>query len=202
MVGAVYCPLSPQDPLHRLHTLVEQTHSRLVLVHASTREIFDGHHALLDMDEALNMKSGVSHTDCDHLSHITASYENIAYILFTSGSTGIPKAAQFRHRNFIEWTRSFVEMGIFNENDIVVQLARCSFDIHLEEILGPLIVGGTVVLLNPKGVMDLVYFIDVIVRKQITYFICVPSFLTALCVYLDTRVGDRCLDRVRSLCCG
>ncbi|CAF1642370.1 unnamed protein product, partial [Adineta ricciae] len=202
MVGAVYCPLSPQDPLHRLHTLVEQTNSRLVLVHAFTREIFDGHHAILDMDLVLNMSSGVSDSDWDRLSHIAVNYESIAYILFTSGSTGTPKAAQFRHRNFIEWTRSFVEMGIFNDNDTVVQLARCSFDIHLEEMVGIFIVGGTVVLLNPKGVMDLAYFIDVLVWKQITYFNCVPSFLTALCIYLDTRVGDRCLDRVRSLCCG
>ena len=93
-------------------------------------------------------------------------------------------------------------MGIFNQNDTVVQSARCSFDIHLEEILGPLIVGGTVVLLSPKGLLDLVYFVDVLVHKQITYFICVPSFLTALCIYLDTRVDERCLDRVRSLCCG
>ncbi|CAF1672373.1 unnamed protein product, partial [Adineta ricciae] len=202
MVGAVYCPLSPQDPLHRLHTLVEQTNSRLVLVHTFTRETFDGHHATLDIDQVLNMNSGVSDSDWDCLSHIAVNYESIAYILFTSGSTGTPKAAQFRHRNFIEWTRSFVEMGIFNDSDTVVQSARCSFDIHLEEILGPLIVGGTVVLLNPKGVMDLAYFIDVLVHKQITYFICVPSFLTALCIYLDTRVGDRCLDGVRSLCCG
>ena len=33
MVGGIYCPLSPHDPQQRLHTLVQQTQSRLVLVH-------------------------------------------------------------------------------------------------------------------------------------------------------------------------
>ncbi|CAF1356610.1 unnamed protein product, partial [Adineta steineri] len=36
MAGGVYCPLSPRDPQHRLHSLVEQTQSRLVLVHHLT----------------------------------------------------------------------------------------------------------------------------------------------------------------------
>ncbi|CAF4106619.1 unnamed protein product, partial [Rotaria sordida] len=41
MAGGVYCPLSPRDPQHRLHGLVEQTHSRLVLVHHLTKKKFN-----------------------------------------------------------------------------------------------------------------------------------------------------------------
>ena len=37
MVGAVYCPLSPRDPQNRLHSLVQQTQSRLVLIHHPTK---------------------------------------------------------------------------------------------------------------------------------------------------------------------
>ena len=40
MVGGVYCPLSPRDPQHRLHALLQQTQSRLVLVHHLTKTKF------------------------------------------------------------------------------------------------------------------------------------------------------------------
>ena len=92
MVGAIYCPLSPQDPFHRLHTLIEQSHCRLVLVHAFTREIFNGYHTTLDIDLVLNMNNKLSDNDRDRLSQIALSYESIAYVIFTSGSTVTPKA--------------------------------------------------------------------------------------------------------------
>ncbi|CAF4246318.1 unnamed protein product, partial [Rotaria sordida] len=41
MAGGVYCPLSPRDPEHRLHLLVEQTQSQLVLVHHLTKNKFN-----------------------------------------------------------------------------------------------------------------------------------------------------------------
>ncbi|CAF4165837.1 unnamed protein product, partial [Rotaria sordida] len=50
MAGGVYCPLSPRDPQHRLHGLVEQTHSRLVLVHHLTKNKFNDSIISLDID--------------------------------------------------------------------------------------------------------------------------------------------------------
>ena len=41
MAGGIYCPLSPRDPQHRLHALIQQTQSRLVLVHHCTTMKFD-----------------------------------------------------------------------------------------------------------------------------------------------------------------
>jgi non-ribosomal peptide synthetase component F len=93
MAGGVYCGLSPQDPQHRLYSLVEQTRSRLVLVHWLTKTKFQNDIISIDIDSVLINNNDVeSDVEVDQLSGIVVSPENIAYIIFTSGSTGTPKA--------------------------------------------------------------------------------------------------------------
>ena len=92
MIGGVYCPLSPRDPEHRLHSLLQQTQSRLVLVHWLTKTKFNDHIIGLDIDSLLINKYVGNDTNVDRLSNVIVTAEDIAYIIFTSGSTGIPKA--------------------------------------------------------------------------------------------------------------
>ena len=49
MVGDVYCPLSPRDPEHRLHALIQETQSRLVLIYHFTKNKFNDNIILLDI---------------------------------------------------------------------------------------------------------------------------------------------------------
>jgi iturin family lipopeptide synthetase C len=92
MAGGVYCPLSPRDPQHRLHTLLEQTQSRLLLVHHLTKTKFSDNVTSIDVDTIFTDNDGESNVDVDRLSNIIITPENIAYTIFTSGSTGTPKA--------------------------------------------------------------------------------------------------------------
>jgi surfactin family lipopeptide synthetase C len=92
MVGSVYCPLSPQDPQHRLHSLLQQTQSRLVLIHHLTKTKFHDDIISLNLDSALNNRELNSDLDVEPLSIVKVTPDNIAYIIFTSGSTGTPKA--------------------------------------------------------------------------------------------------------------
>ena len=92
MIGGVYCPLSPRDPQHRLHALLQQTQSRLVLIHHLTKTKFNDDIISLDTDLILTDNDVDSDFDVDRLSNIIVTSDNIAYIIFTSGSTGIPKA--------------------------------------------------------------------------------------------------------------
>ncbi len=94
MAGGVYCPLSPRDPQHRLHTLVRQTQSRLLLVHPLTKAKFQNNFNLVDIDLLLinNDNNVQSDADVDRLSNVSVTSDHIAYIIFTSGSTGTPKA--------------------------------------------------------------------------------------------------------------
>ena len=92
MIGGAYCPLSPRDPEHRLHALLQQTQSRLVLVHSLTKTKFSGNVATYDIDSILTYNDAQSNVYVDRLSNIIVTSQSIAYIIFTSGSTGTPKA--------------------------------------------------------------------------------------------------------------
>ncbi|CAF1553562.1 unnamed protein product, partial [Adineta steineri] len=92
MAGGVYCSLSPRDPQHRLHAFIQQTQSRLVLVHWLTKMEFNNDILLADIHSILANNDVISDADFDRLSCITVTPNNIAFIIFTSGSTGIPKA--------------------------------------------------------------------------------------------------------------
>ncbi|CAF1312241.1 unnamed protein product [Adineta steineri] len=136
MAGGVYCPLSPRDPQHRLYALTQQTQSRFVLIHHLTKVKFDQDIVALDIDSILNRNDMDSDIDDDYLSNMILIGEDLAYIIFTSGSTGTPKAVQVRHKNFIDCINSLVYINSFTKDDTVVQMTRCSFDIHVQEILG------------------------------------------------------------------
>ncbi|CAF4946734.1 unnamed protein product, partial [Rotaria sp. Silwood1] len=92
MAGAVYCPLSPQNPDQRLMMLLEQTGTRLVLVHSGTQNRFTGDIVTIDIDAIVNDQHTPNVYDLDRLSLVMVRPEEIAAIVFTSGSTGIPKA--------------------------------------------------------------------------------------------------------------
>ena len=92
MAGGVYCPLSPRDPPYRLHLLLEETHSRLILGQQLTRRNFFRTTGWFDVDSVLADFKGGNDIHSVQLSVVNVELKNIAYVIFTSGSTGVPKA--------------------------------------------------------------------------------------------------------------
>ncbi|CAF1420124.1 unnamed protein product [Adineta steineri] len=200
MIGCMYCPLSPQDPQHRLHALVEQTQNRVLLTHYLTKRKFHDNIVSLDVDTVLLENGMEIYANLDRLSSVIVVADNIAYVIFTSGSTGIPKAAQVRHKNFTKCIQSLVHNDIFNTYDTVIQMSRCSFDIHVQEILGILISGASLVMLHPKGTLDFQYLSKVLDKKQITYMHTVPTLLYSFFTFIEQRNNQYALKYLRSLC--
>ncbi len=107
-----------------------------------------------------------------------------------------------RHRNFTECIRSFVHTDSFKESDTIMQMARCSFDIRLQDIMGALIIGGTLIMLHPKGNLDFEYLTMVLKEKQTSYLHTVPSLLYNLFVFLKQTSNWNAASCFRSLCSG
>ncbi|CAF4122481.1 unnamed protein product, partial [Adineta steineri] len=202
IIGGVYCPLSPENPQQRLQNFIEQTQARLILVHSLTNRIFKNNFIIYDIDTAINNNDKISNDYLNQLSNISITPDNISYVVFTSGSTGIPKAVQVRHRNLTAYIQSFAEMTTLKNSDNVIQMASCSFDNHFQETLGTLMIGAGLVMLHPHGNKDLTYFIHELMNKDVTILDAVPSYLDTICQYLEIQNANDCLKNLRALYSG
>ncbi len=107
---------------------------------------------------------------------------------------------QVKHRNFTDCMYSLIYVNTFNKDDIIIQMARCSFDIHLQEVLGTIMSGATLVMLHPKGTTDFEYLCTVLEEKQITYMHTVPSLLYNLFTFMQNFNNRDSIKYLRSLC--
>lgn len=97
---------------------------------------------------------------------------------------------------------SIVLTNSFNDCDTVLQVARCSFDVHLQDIMGTLTVGGTILLLRPQGSINFDYLAAIMCGKQPSHVHTVPTLLLNFLLYLKKSRKWMALDSVRSFVSG
>ncbi|CAF1215394.1 unnamed protein product, partial [Adineta steineri] len=199
-VGGVYCPLNPALPPGRLNALLEQMKGQYVLVHEKTRYQFPTatvqHVVVLD-----NILLSLLYIE-DANDLIIAREYGAAFIVFTSGTTGPPKAVVHTHKSFSAGIAGLTgwDVGAFTVRDHVLQVATPSWILHFMEISLPLVVGGTLVLLREGGHLDMAYFSQTLIRQQITALIIGPSIIRALTDYIENTQQTKAFDTVHHLC--
>ena len=106
--------------------------------------------------------------------------ENLAYVVYTSGTTGRPKACLIEHRaigNRLEWSQACYPL---HGGDRVLQCARLGFDFAIWELHAPWLAGAAVVLPDPDDVQDVQRLGALIDRQRVTIAHFVPVALAAL----------------------
>ncbi|CAF1168929.1 unnamed protein product [Adineta steineri] len=202
MAGSAYCPLSSQDRSQRLQILMKETRSHLVLVHSSTRILFEIDIITLNIDTIINNEENSTSIHLTQMSDVPITPENILFVIFTSGSTDIPKAVQLRHRNFTQFLRLFVRPDILTKTNTIIRIARYFFDNYLLSLVGTLTIGATLIILRPQGHMDLDYLAGVLNEKQITVIQAVPSLWNSLFNFLNTTNRKSSVQWLRTVCSG
>jgi hypothetical protein len=94
---------------------------------------------------------------------------------------------------------SLLRLNIMNNNDVILQTAPSTFDIHIQEILGSMILGYTLIMLHPNGNLEMDYLLSVINNKCVTYIVFVPTSTTILCEYLEAK-NENISKTVRCFC--
>jgi amino acid adenylation domain-containing protein len=146
--GGAYVPLDPYYPKERFDFLLEDTRTPLMLTQkglAST--VLAGRNLpCLFLDEAATLTTSVDDINPARIGGPT----NLAYVMYTSGSTGQPKGVMVENRAIVRLVRNtnFCRLG---PEEVFLQLAPVSFDASTLEIWGALLNGGRLVVMTPQA---------------------------------------------------
>lgn len=107
--------------------------------------------------------------------------DDVAYAIFTSGTTGVPKATVIRHRNMLHFMAGLRETYLLSDwHDEVVSLnAPLIFDISVQQLLA-LLHGATVAIVPASARLDADAMIDYLVDNRVTVLECIPPHLQLL----------------------
>ncbi|WP_092535120.1 non-ribosomal peptide synthetase [Amycolatopsis arida] len=177
--GAAILPLDPDHPAERVRFVLRDSGARLVVgTEAGTTRLPEAEgvgRLVLDAD-SVNAEGGVS----GPADGAPAGPDHPAYLMYTSGSTGRPKGVLVTHRAItaqLAWLRDRFGLG---PGERVLHQYTAGFDPALQEIFGPLLSGGTVVIAEPDGHRDPAYLAELVRRERVTTVDLVPSMYAAL----------------------
>ncbi|MEU8301510.1 AMP-binding protein [Micromonospora sp. NPDC048909] len=191
--GCAYVPLDPGFPPRRLRHMLNAADVRTVLCAAEHEELA----RRLGVDRPELRLVAVDEVRPAPLRPVPVDPDALAYVLFTSGSTGVPKAVGQTHRNLLHVVRNQIDTLEIGPADRLSLLASFSFDAAIPDLYPALLTGAAVIPVDLRR-HGLSHAVEQLVRHGATVYHSTPTVYRFL---LDTPGVER-LDRVRVVLLG
>lgn len=157
--GGAYVPIDPSDPPDRVLRMLSSCGCTMMLgdrplLDALLREAGSKNAASIAQSSCIGIDTIPPLTDDTAQTPTAPGDYRLAYLLFTSGSTGEPKAVAVEHRNVVNLLRSAYELLNFRQADRYLAVSTIAFDASITELFLPLTTGASLLLRDRKTLLD------------------------------------------------
>ena len=166
--GAAYIPAEPSFPQSRIRFMMEDAGVDCVIVNSRYVSILQGF-SLISVDAGIEIQNITMKSK--------AEPDGLAYILYTSGSTGAPKGVAVQNRNVCHYIRAFQNEFHPDEQDTVLQYSVCSFDIFVEEGFSALLSGALLAIPSKETKANLDSTMEFVSKHHVTIISGFPYLL-------------------------
>ena len=181
--GCYYVPIDEEMPKRRMELILENTQAKYLIFDESTREKadelgFTG--TMISYDEAMKDKP-----DDDILQEIRDNSYDVdpIYVLFTSGSTGVPKGVVGHHRGVIDYIESLSDVLGFGEDTVFGNQTPLYLDACMKEMYPTMKFGATTYLIPKEYFMLPVKLVEYLNENKINTICWVVSALTMISAF-------------------
>jgi amino acid adenylation domain-containing protein len=172
--GAAYVPLDPEYPKNRKSFILEDTAVKAFITQTDyifDIEFYNGPVIALDV-QLDSMEAGMPDP-------ITTQPNHLAYIMYTSGSTGVPKGVMVEQRSVVRLVKGANFVGL-SASDTVLSLSNFAFDGSTFDIYAALLNGGAVYIPLKDQLLDFGSLAQIIEQHQVTAFFITTALLNSL----------------------
>lgn len=175
-LGAIYIPLEYELPEARLNNIIESCKIDSIIQLENDENLTGSIVKIIALNNILDEIS----KDCkDKKIMVAIPYTSAAYITYTSGTSGEPKAIMISHASLLNLVNNNSEIN-FESNEIFCHISSLAFDASAMEIWGALLNGATLVIIDNENVLDLNSFSRIISKHRVTSAILITSLFNKI----------------------
>lgn len=173
--GAAFLPIDVKTPVKRANFMAEISEAKCV-IKDNTSEMDELSMSSVDIHDLLNSNN----VSDDYTIQNVIDDNLLAYVLFTSGSTGLPKGAMVEHVGMNNHLSEKIRILNLSNKSIVANNASISFDVSVWQMLAPLCVGATSIIFPESALINLKSFRNILYDYHVQVLEVVPIYLSLL----------------------
>jgi amino acid adenylation domain-containing protein len=183
--GGAYLPIEPHFPADRIATTLSRAGCALVLTEAGSTATLDKALDSLPGVQSVTVDTAYDEGHAETDLGLAVAPNQLAYIYFTSGSTGEPKGAMCEHAGMLNHLYAKIDDLGLGPGQVVAQTAPQCFDISLWQLASALLAGGRTLLVEQEVILDVARFVQELADRKVAVLQVVPSYLEAVVSFLE-----------------